>query len=332
MHGYVEKFMPVVALLPPNATVLYSLECLPNKIQQAADSTFERPSDQEQQSRRQELSLPTTRPPAKQAMGMNNGRCPAPPIGSGGQRMPGIPETDRLHAYPLRPPTQSRRKSPIRQPINLAAIGNDELLREVKILTPQGVWVSFPNALISPKWSESMITSEMAELVGREILALPPALSRRCWSSRGPIPVTRAVNALLFEVKVRTLKPVMASMLPIWETEIEGPLGLNLILGRPFIQQYFGHDWPLSDCLQAGGNAITFEVTAPDDVPMVGVYGANLPRATDVFGNYPPTTNPFTANVPVPGPSTAQSPGARSPVVDYDMVNHWLANTQHFSP
>lgn len=137
---------------------------------------------------------------------------------------------------PARPPDLPRwHRNP--RPLNLQALRWGEIVTEVTFLTLSGYFVTYPKALMSRRWPSSFVAAGVAEVAGLQISHLPEPFAIRAPRS---VRSTRAAM-LWFELEGAPMACVEAMVL---ETETHGYLGVNLILGRPFIDRYYGAAWP----------------------------------------------------------------------------------------
>jgi hypothetical protein len=126
-------------------------------------------------------------------------------------------------------------------------------------MMPNGDWTTLPRVLISSDWSQSGILADFAEASGYPIVPLSSDHARWIATSRGIIPYRRGLP-LWVSLGDPTLSPVLV-LLPVLETEVAGHLGISMALGQPFIQRYFGDNWPPRVQPQAGGGGSTFPAT-----------------------------------------------------------------------
>ncbi|KAK3332020.1 hypothetical protein B0T19DRAFT_92500 [Cercophora scortea] len=132
----------------------------------------------------------------------------------------------------------SRRGRGLRR-INLDQLAADEISTDVNLLTAEGVWVTLPGALISPHYPQCFMPARTAELLGHHPRNLTGANVETFVTPRGRIQSTRAV-VLWFELQQLQLP---RSLVPMPVLDGDDP-GVSIILGRPFIEWYFGPYWP----------------------------------------------------------------------------------------
>ncbi|KAK3682565.1 hypothetical protein B0T22DRAFT_288369 [Podospora appendiculata] len=129
--------------------------------------------------------------------------------------------------------------------INLNQLAADEVSTEVTLLTADGDWVTLPSALISPHYPQCFMPVRTAELLGHRPRDLMGANVETFVTPRGRIQSTRAV-VLWFELQQLQLPQ---SLVPMPVLDGDDP-GVSIILGRPFIEWYFGPYWAPSQYVE----------------------------------------------------------------------------------
>ncbi|KAK3384261.1 hypothetical protein B0T24DRAFT_77500 [Lasiosphaeria ovina] len=166
-------------------------------------------------------------------------------------------------------------------PFDINNLAYDELAVDIEIMTPGGDFVKLPNTIISPRFPRLFIPARTAEVLGWHPYELSGDDIQTFVTPLGRIRTTRAV--FLYFTVPQLQVPLKLCRIPILDDD-DVSLGVPLILGKPFIDFFFGDQWPLAE--------------TPYDEPLV-ISASN--QSTAIVSQYVPPV--------VPPPQAEGNPG-----------------------
>jgi hypothetical protein len=143
----------------------------------------------------------------------------------------------------------------------------DERVCDIPFLTPEGNWVTF-QALLSRRYPQSFIPGQTADGIGHTIQDLEQAEIKTYLTPLGRIRSTQA-TLLAFELELAPGSNFLVRTLVLEDIERFRHLGVGIILGRPFIDSFWGlGEWPPQQYMWwSGGGPPQQQVSWPGGGP-----------------------------------------------------------------